>query len=80
MKTAYFIDWIPEQCEDIFEILIDTDFIAIIQIERLNRKTEPLVDVIKLKDYKKGLKKIEQIKLAVAIDLAKKDISSKKGV
>jgi hypothetical protein len=74
MKTAYFIDSIPEQGEDIYRILINTEIIAQIELDRYNPETKPLVDTIPIEQYRRGLSKIGQIKLSVAIDLAQKDL------
>lgn len=75
MKTAYIIDQVPEQGEDIYTILIDTDYIIRVEIERRNLTAEPIIQTIGLNDYKYGLSKVKQIKLAVAIDLAKRDLN-----
>jgi hypothetical protein len=75
MKTAYVIGWTPEQGEDIYRILIDKKSIAGIVIDRFDLKIEPIVEKISLSSYKQGLSKIGQIKLAVAIDLATKDLT-----
>ena len=77
MKTAYVLGWTPEQGEDIYRILINTDIIASIEINRSDSEIEPLIDRLKLNAYKKGLSKIGQIKLSVAIDLAKSDLKNR---
>ncbi len=76
MRTAYVIGWTPEQGEDIYRILINIDTIAGIEIDRFNMNTEPIIEKISISNYKQGLSKIGQIKLAVAIDLAKKEFNS----
>ncbi|MEJ8546875.1 hypothetical protein [Brevibacillus borstelensis] len=73
MKTAYILNWTPEQCEDIFTILIDLDKIAKVEISRINHCEAPIIETYNFKEFQKGLSKIFQIKLAVAIYLAKKD-------
>ncbi|WP_240961547.1 hypothetical protein [Aneurinibacillus aneurinilyticus] len=73
IKSAYILNWTPEQGEDIFTILIDLDKIAKVEISRVNNSEAPIIETFKLKDFQKGLSKVFQIKLAVAIDLAKKD-------
>ncbi|WP_163103509.1 hypothetical protein [Peribacillus alkalitolerans] len=72
MKTAYILNWIPEQGEDIYTIFIDREIIVIVELDRFNLELEPLLETISMNDYVKGLSKINQIKLAVAIDLASK--------
>jgi|BioPla2DNA2_1021312.scaffolds.fasta_scaffold58733_2 hypothetical protein len=75
MKTAYIINWTPEQGEDLYTILINVDTIAKIEISRISSDEKPIIQTYTLKDFNKGLSKVFQIKLAVAIDLAKNDIS-----
>ncbi|WP_433943155.1 hypothetical protein [Paenibacillus sp. SN-8-1] len=77
MITAYIINWIPEQGEDIYKILINDSIIAEIELERNNSEIEPKVKTITISQYLKGLNKQNQIKLAVALDLAKKDLKDK---
>ncbi|TMV50632.1 hypothetical protein FE783_08025 [Paenibacillus mesophilus] len=74
MRTAYFIGHTPEQEEDLYTILINTDTIARIEMNRYNHDIKPNVVVISLRDYVIGLSKMSQIKLTVALDLAKKDL------
>lgn len=75
VKTAYFIDYIPEQGEDLYTMLVNHNIIAKIEMSRDDREEKPIVEIIDIDNYKKGLSRIEQIKLAVAIDLAKKDMA-----
>lgn len=74
MKTAYFIGHTPEQDVDIYQMLIDLDTIATVELERYDLNSEPLIKKISTKQYEKRLSKMWQIKLAVAVDLAKKDL------
>lgn len=74
MKTAYFIRHIPEQGEDLYTMLIDFNIIVKIEISRYCEDEKPIVEISSINDFKKGISRVEQIKLAVAIDLAKKDI------
>ena len=71
MKSAYPIDWIPEQGEDIYRILINTDLVVTVELDRLDEESEVLIEAISLDQYQRRLSKTERIKLAVAIDLAK---------
>ncbi|KQL50025.1 hypothetical protein AN963_10250 [Brevibacillus choshinensis] len=77
MVTAYVLNWIPEQGEDILTYLVNIDTVAIIEINRVDQSVEPIVEILPLSEYKRGLSKIKQIKIAVAIDLARKDIEAK---
>jgi hypothetical protein len=74
MKTAYIIDWIPEQGEDIINFLVDTSVIAQIEFDRIVLDAEPQIEVCSIEDYSQGLRKWGQIKFAVALDLAQRDL------
>lgn len=74
MRTAYFIGHTPEQGEDLYRILINTDTIALIELDRYNLDIKPIVGTISVRDYVKGLNKMDQIKMAVALDLAQRDL------
>ncbi|PZM64616.1 hypothetical protein DOE73_16255 [Paenibacillus dendritiformis] len=71
--NEYILNWTPEQGEDIFTILVDLDKIAKVEISRVDHSEVPLIETFNLKDFQRRLSKIFQIKLAVAIDLAKKE-------
>ena len=73
-KTAYIINWIPEQGEDLYTVLIDTDMIAKVEVSKIAQNDEAIVETFKLKEFERGLSKLSQIKLAVALDLAQKDM------
>jgi hypothetical protein len=73
MKTAYVLGWTPEQGEDIFRILINTDHIAGVELDRIDTVAEPVIETISMKDYTQALGKSGRIKLAVAIELARRD-------
>lgn len=74
MKTAYVLNWIPEQGEDIYKVLVDNFIVAEVELDRVNLSTK--VNSIPISQFKIGLSKLNQIKLAVAIELAEKDIGS----
>lgn len=76
MTTAYILDWIPEQGEDIYKILINDNLILEIELDRLNNEFEPIVDTQTIPQYLQGLSKPGQIKLAVALDLAKQGLKN----
>lgn len=69
VKTAYILHWIPEQGEDLYTVLINNNIISYVEIEK-EGVNAPIVHSIELSEYKKGLKKNDQIRLAVALDLA----------
>lgn len=72
LKTAYTLDWIPEQGEEMYTILINDNLIAKIELDRY--KDGAIVETITVVQYLHGLSKSGQIRLAVALDLAKKDL------
>lgn len=74
LETAYILHWIPEQEEDFYKFLINDSLIADIELNRINQDIEPIIKSKPLSQYKIGLSKINQIKLMVAIDLARKDL------
>ncbi len=74
MKTAYFIKHIPEQGEDVYTMLVDLDTAAKIEISRYSENEKLIVEISNINDFKRGISKVEQIKLAVAIELAKSDM------
>jgi hypothetical protein len=75
MKTAYILDWIPDESEDIITFLVDTHTVIQIELDRLDSEIEPIIEVYPLETLKKGRSKWNQIKIEVALDLATKDIN-----
>lgn len=73
MKTAYFIRHTRNKVRTCIQCF-DFDTIATIEISRYSQDEKPIVEIININDFKNGISKVEQIKLAVALDLAKKDI------
>jgi hypothetical protein len=74
MKTAYILYWIPEQGEDIITFLVDTDSLITIELDRYDYSVSPIVNVHPIECLCRGISKINQIKIAVAMDLAKRDL------
>ena len=73
MKTAYMLDWIPEQGEDIYKILIDSDVVVIVEIDRLDKSSKPFIEDVSIKQYQQKLSKNARIKLSVALDLVRSE-------
>jgi len=71
METAYILNWIPDQDEDVYIALINDAFIVRIELEK-DSNNKPEYEFISLKKYRIGLRKQDQIKLEIALDLAKK--------
>lgn len=78
LETAYILHWIPEQEEDFYKILINDSLIVAIELNRINQYIVPTITFMPISQYKVGLSKINQIKLAVAFDLARKDMNKAK--
>lgn len=75
LKTAYVIGWTPEQGEDIYRILVNTDTVCAIELSH-DQEEPPLIESFPLNEYEKNLSKTGRIKFAVAVDLATIDIRS----
>ena len=70
--SAYVLQWIPEQGEDIFWILINPSIIGVIEVPRAGNQftTESTVRVMGIDDYlKRKLTSETKRKLALAINL-----------
>jgi hypothetical protein len=75
-KTAYVLHWRVEQGEDLYKVLVNDNVIIEIEIDRVGQ-SEPIIGKsLTIPQYLKGLKRKDQIQLAVALDLAKKDIEN----
>jgi hypothetical protein len=66
MVTAYIMDWIPEQGEDFYEILINDDVMAKIELSH-NDDVAPVAESIITSQYLHKRSKAKQIELAVAL-------------
>ncbi|WP_271755149.1 hypothetical protein [Cohnella sp. JJ-181] len=75
MKTAYILYWIPEQGEDIITVLVDTHSVITIELDRFNHQIDPIIEVYPFEALLKGRSKKHQIKIAVALDLATRDMN-----
>lgn len=72
LKTVSLLHWVPEQGEDFYEILIDDEAVLKVEVPHSFGHSDELdFDYIKLKNYVHGLSRSSQIKLAVALDLAR---------
>jgi hypothetical protein len=73
IETAYFLEHIPDQGEDIYTLLINNEFISVVEIDH-ELNIDPVIDTFQIQKYLNGLSKINQIKFAVARDLASQKI------
>ncbi|WP_020412365.1 hypothetical protein [Microbulbifer variabilis] len=69
-KTAYVLHWIPEQLEDLYTVLISGSYLVDVEIAKYDNSKPPIVERSELKSYMHGLSKSNQVRLAVAKDLA----------
>jgi hypothetical protein len=78
LSFALIVNWIPEQAEDIYWVLIDLDRIAIVEISRLcSDLADVSVEVVDLNKYKERRLSIDsRPKLEVAIDLMREHYAS----
>ena len=76
MKAAHTLYWTPEQGEDIITFLVDNHSIIIIELDRYDNEIAPIVDVYPIENFIQGYSKTNQIKIAVALDLAKNDMGN----
>lgn len=74
LVTAYCLHWIPEQEQDILTYLINTDTVAIVETDRHDLSIEPIIETMTVSKYRIGRSKNDQIKLAVALNLAQEDL------
>ncbi|MDU0203972.1 hypothetical protein ACYEXS_36440 [Paenibacillus sp. MAH-36] len=74
MKTAYILYWTLEQGEDIITFLVDTHTVMNIELDRYDDKIAPILEVYPIENLIKGHSKTNQIKIAVALDLAKNEL------
>jgi hypothetical protein len=69
-RNAYVLHWIPEQLEDVYTVLIGGSYLVDVEIAKYSNSKPPIVERSELKFYLKGLSKMNQVRLAVAKDLA----------
>lgn len=75
MKTAYILNSVPDQGEDIITFLIDNNVIAEIEIDRYDATVRPIVETKPFnEEYINGLRKMSQITIAIALELANSNI------
>lgn len=68
--NSYVLHWIPEQLEDLYTVLVGGSYIVDVEIDKYDCSKSPTVQRHELKPYMHGLSKMNQVKLAVAQDLA----------
>mgnify|MGYP000013949786 FL=1 len=68
-SRACTLQWIPEQGEDIFVVLIDGSYLVSVELSKFEPNTPPIFERTELKDYRSGLSRMHQIQLLVAQEL-----------
>ena len=71
ISNSYVLNYIPEQCEDIYVLLIPGSFVLNVEIDKFDPQIKPTFERVELNDYLHSLSKIHQIQMAVAMDLVK---------
>ncbi len=69
-KSAITLDWIPEEGENIYTILIDQNLVVKIEISKNPNAKSILIESMDIKTYHYKLKKLQKLKLKVALDIA----------
>lgn len=69
-KNAYVLHWTPEQLEDLYTVLIGGSYLVDVEIDKYDNAKAPILERNAIKPYLHGLSKINQVRLAVAQDLA----------
>jgi peptide deformylase len=78
MISAYIVDWIPEQGENIYFILINGSII--VQIERNRENDECYIEkTFSIQEYYKKITRTEKLKLTIALELATKEMNKNAG-
>jgi hypothetical protein len=72
-NNIYVLRWIPEQGEDLFDVLVDGTCVAHVEISR-GEKQETVFDVSDVEAYRRrtSLTKTDRRKLDVAVQLSQK--------
>ena len=74
LQRAYVIDWIPEQGEDVFTLLVENELIAIVDIAKGSYNAAAVIRVVPLAEYlrtHRRMSKARRQKLDVAIEMMK---------
>ncbi len=71
LRSAFLLDWTPEQCEDIYSVMVEDQYIAAVEITRDGNEVR--FEVMPVVEYQRTLKnRVAKIKLAVALDIYSK--------
>ena len=54
LEYAFIADWIPEQGEDIYTVIVPPDSVVIVELSRIDPDEEPLVKRLPYREWKRG--------------------------
>lgn len=69
MMTAFLLGHTPEQGEDIYLVLVDSEHLLSVELDRGDESIAPVIEHHSLVEYQKELSQTNQILLSVAFDL-----------
>jgi hypothetical protein len=70
LSCAFVIDWIPEQGEDFYAVLLENEKVVMVEIPKAADEVVAKPEVITLIQYKKALRSTrKRLELAVALDM-----------
>ena len=68
--NSYVLHWVPEQLEDLYTVLVGGSYVVDVEIDKYDGSKSHTVQRHELKTYLHGLSKMNQVRLAIALDLA----------
>ncbi len=68
--NAYVLHWTPEQLENIYIVLVEGAILVRVEINKFDNTSSPTFENLSIKEYKHGLSRVNQVRLAVAEELA----------
>ncbi|WP_092211257.1 hypothetical protein [Desulfoluna spongiiphila] len=78
-SRAYILHWTPDQDGDFITVLINGEYVVTTEIDHNDFSVTSSVDRYELKDYLKGLSRMNQVRLLVAKDLSNNSNEKEKG-
>lgn len=68
-ENSIALQCIPDEGEYIYTVLIEGSYLVSVEIDRIDPTSRAIIKRIELKEYQRGLSKVNQIQLAVAQEL-----------
>lgn len=71
LESAVVVDWIPEQGEDIYTVVVQGNRVAVVEIDRTSIEPQPTVEVLSADEYARrgSLSKELRLKLKMALGM-----------